>query len=272
MGKSLQLCNNTIVKTDLRQPLFITAAFVALLWGIELLDRVLGLQLHRLGVYPLDAVGLRGILFAPLIHGSWNHLLSNSFALLVLGTALLYGYPRATKPVLALVYIGSGIGVWLFARHSYHFGASGLTHGMMFFIFTTGVLRKDKLSVALSLIVFLLYGNMVWTIFPQAPDISYESHFFGAISGVLAAFLFRDRDPMPPKKTYEWESEDTDSEDEDTFTPSQTGRLCAAVTASAGTPTGTGKMRGPTIPVKTQSRVRSAPHQAMATRPESHCR
>jgi membrane associated rhomboid family serine protease len=205
------------MKTGLRQSLLITVACVTLLWGIELLDRSLDLQLHRLGVYPLDPGGLWGILFAPLIHGSWYHLLSNSFALLVLGTALLYGYPRAAKPVLALVYTGSGIGVWLFARHSYHFGASGLTHGMMFFIFTTGILRKDKLSVALSLIVFLLYGNMVWTIFPQEPNISYESHFFGAITGILAAFLFRDRDPAPPKKMYEWEDEDVDSEDNDSI-------------------------------------------------------
>ena len=203
------------MKTRFKQSLFITVAFVTLLFGIELLDRSLQLQLHRFGVYPLDPAGLRGILFAPLIHGSWYHLLSNSFALLVLGTALLYGYPRAAKPVLTLVYIGSGIGVWLFARHSYHFGASGLTHGIMFFIFTTGILRRDKLSVALSLIVFLLYGNMVWSIFPQEPGISYESHFFGAVTGVLAAFLFRDRDPAPPVKTYDWEGEEPESEADD---------------------------------------------------------
>jgi membrane associated rhomboid family serine protease len=202
------------VNTRYRQSLFIAGAFVALLWGIELLDRSLYLQLYRLGVYPRAAGGLPGILFAPLIHGSWYHLASNSFALLVLGTALLYGYPRAAKPVLALVYIGSGTGVWLLARDSYHFGASGLTHGMMFFIFTTGILRKDKLSVALALIVFLLYGNMIWTIFPQEPNISYESHFFGAVIGVLAAFLFRDRDPLPPQKKYYWEAEATEGEDE----------------------------------------------------------
>jgi membrane associated rhomboid family serine protease len=198
--------------TRLKQSLFITSAFVALLWGIELLDRSLDLQLYRFGVFPQAAGGLPGILFAPLIHGSWYHVISNSFALLILGTALLYGYPRAARPVLALVYIGSGIGVWLFARDSYHFGASGLTHGMMFFIFTTGILRRDKLSVALSLIVFLLYGNMIWSIFPQEPDISYESHFFGAVTGTLAAFLFRDRDPTPPKKRYDWEGEENEDD------------------------------------------------------------
>ena len=85
------------MKTRFKQSLFITVAFITLLCAIELLDRGLQLQLHHFGIYPLDPAGLRGILFAPLIHGSWYHLVSNSFALLILGTTLLYGYPRAAK-------------------------------------------------------------------------------------------------------------------------------------------------------------------------------
>jgi membrane associated rhomboid family serine protease len=187
-------------------------AFVALLWGIEALDRSLGLQLHHLGVYPRDPAGLWGIAYAPLIHGSWGHLLSNSFALLILGVALLYGYPRAAVPVLLFVYLCSGVCVWLFARSSFHFGASGLTHGMMFFIFTSGILRHDRPSIALSMIVFFIYGGMVWSIFPQEPGISYESHFFGALAGLLAAFLFRGLDPPVPEKRYDWEDDDSDAD------------------------------------------------------------
>jgi membrane associated rhomboid family serine protease len=181
--------------------------FVLLLAGIEVLDRSLHLHLHQLGVYPREAHGAWGILTAPLIHGSWYHLFSNGFALLILGTVLLYGYPRSAIPALLLIYLGSGLGVWLFARSSYHFGASGLTHGMMFYIFTSGILRRDRLSIAMSLIVFFLYGGMIWTIFPQEPGISYESHFFGAATGILAAFLLRHRDPLPPRKKYDWEEE-----------------------------------------------------------------
>ncbi len=209
------LCNNTPMDRSLKHSALIVAGFIVLLCAIELLDRGLGLRLYRFGVYPGELHGLWGILFAPLIHGSWGHLAANSSALLILGTILLYGYPRAAIPVLVLVYIGSGIGVWLFARNSFHFGASGLAHGVMFFIFTTGILRWDKLSIALSMIVFLLYGSMIWSIFPQEPGISYESHFFGAVTGVLAAFLFRDRDSPHPVKTYDWEDEDMENEDDD---------------------------------------------------------
>ena len=186
----------------------VTAAFVLLLWLIELLDQSFGLNLSRLGVYPRELQGLPGILAAPLIHGGWLHLASNSFALLVLGTVMLYGYPRAALPLLVLVWLGAGIGVWLFARGSYHFGASGLTHGLMFFIFVSGILRHDRLSIALSMIVFFLYGGMVWTVFPNEQGVSFESHFFGAVMGLTGAFLFFGRDPLPPEKHYDWEEED----------------------------------------------------------------
>jgi len=195
---------------DFRKSAFTACAFVLLLWAIELLDRATGAGLYRFGVYPLQLTGLPGILLAPLLHGSWYHLASNSFALLILLTALLYGYPRSWRAALALIWLGSGAGVWLFARPSYHFGASGLTHGVMFFIFVSGVLRRDRLSIALAMIVFFIYGGMVWSIFPTEPGISYESHFFGAAFGVLAALLLRHRDPLPPRRHYDWQDETAD--------------------------------------------------------------
>jgi membrane associated rhomboid family serine protease len=181
------------------------AVFLGLLWGIELLDGGLHLHLVRFGVYPRAWRGLWGVLWAPLIHASWEHLLSNSLALAILGIVFLYGYPRASRFVLPMVWLGSGLGVWLFGRASYHLGASGLTHGLMFFVFVSGILRRDRMSIGLSLIVFFLYGGMVWTIFPQRPELSYESHFFGAVMGVIGAFAFRHCDPPLPEKTYDWE-------------------------------------------------------------------
>jgi membrane associated rhomboid family serine protease len=191
--------------TRFRRALAGVVFYIGLLWVIELIDTGFDLHLVSLGVYPRAWHGLWGVLCAPLIHGSWQHLISNSLVLLVLGVVLLYGYPRSSRDVIVLVWLGSGLGVWLFARGSYHFGASGLAHGLMFFIFVSGILRRDRLSIALSLIVFLLYGGMVATIFPQQPGISYESHFFGALMGVIAAFLFRHRDPTLPEKAYDWE-------------------------------------------------------------------
>ena len=199
--------------SQLGRSAIITIVFIAVLCLIELLDRGLQLELHSLGIYPRSPAGLVNILVAPLIHGSWNHLLSNSATLLILLTTLLYAYPRSSKQVLLLIYLGSGTGVWLFARESHHFGASGLTHGLMFYIFTSGILRRDRQSIALAMVVFFLYGGMIWSIFPQEPGISYESHFFGAAAGVLGAFAFSHLDPEPPKKKYNWEDEENTTDE-----------------------------------------------------------
>ncbi|NIR30198.1 MAG: rhomboid family intramembrane serine protease [Gammaproteobacteria bacterium] len=185
----------------------ITAVFTAALWAIQVAALSLDLPVGLLGIRPGQTTALHGVLTAPLVHGSFTHLLTNTPPLLVLGTAMLYGFPRASKIALPMIWLGSGAGVWLLAREGTHLGASGLTYGMMFFVFVIGVLRRDRPSMALAMIVFFLYGSMVWGILPTKPGISFESHLFGALAGVLAAFLLRRRDPLTPRRRYEWESD-----------------------------------------------------------------
>ncbi len=197
----------------LRRSAIAIGLFIGLLWLIKLADVVFALDLIQYGVQPRAISGLWGILFGPLIHGSWVHIFSNTLPLFILGTALLYGYPNAARYAIPLIFLVSGACVWVFARSSYHVGASGLTHGMMFFVFVSGVLRRDKRAIALALLVFFLYGGMVWTIFPNDPHISYESHLFGAITGVMLAFFLRNHDPTPPQKKYDWEDEPDGADD-----------------------------------------------------------
>jgi membrane associated rhomboid family serine protease len=199
----------------LRRSFFIAACFATVLWLIKLVEITFDLDLTPYGVYPLRASGLSGILWAPLIHGSLSHVFANTLPIIILGTALLYGHPRSAKIVIPVIYIGSGVGVWLFARSAYHIGASGLTLGMLLFVFTIGVLRWDKRAIALALIVSFLYGGAIWGIFPGDPRISYESHLFGAAIGVALAILFKTYDPAPPEKKYTWEDEEDNVEDDD---------------------------------------------------------
>ncbi len=185
---------------------------ITILWLIKGLQITFSWDLGAYGVFPRSFDGLIGILFAPLIHGSFEHLFSNTMALFVLTTALFYEYPKSAKWTFILIYLGSGLGVWLFARESYHYGASGLTHGMMFFLFLIGILRRDKPAMAIAMIVFFLYGSMVWGVLPTKEEISFESHLFGALMGVVCAIIFRNKDPKPPEKKYSWEMEETDIE------------------------------------------------------------
>ncbi|MBY6185390.1 rhomboid family intramembrane serine protease [Marinobacter hydrocarbonoclasticus] len=202
------------VKRDerLQQGLIAAGLFLLLIWLIKAVEVLSGADLSVLGVRPNELSGLWGVAFAPLIHGSLSHLAANSVGVLVLVAALFYGYPNSRWRVLLLVWAGAGLGVWLFGRDSLHFGASGLTHGLFFFLFLVSLLRRDKRSIALMMIAFFLFGGMIYSIFPREPGISYESHFSGAVAGVIAALLWWRADPKPPVKRYDWE--DNDEEDE----------------------------------------------------------
>ena len=189
--------------------------FVLLLWLSKLVEHLSGVDFAQFGIYPRHAAGLAGIIFAPFIHASTAHLFANTPPIIVIGTMLLYGYPRASRVFFPVVYLGSGIAVWLFAREAYHIGASGLAFGMLFFVFTVGVLRWERRTIAISLLVFFLYGGMVSGIVPGAREISFESHLTGALIGVLMAFLLRNRDPGSSPKRYSWEEEETESDEYD---------------------------------------------------------
>lgn len=197
----------------LKQSFTIVALFTAVLWLIKIVESLTSVELFKYGIYPGQLSGLAGILWAPLIHSSYSHLFANTLPLLILGTALLYGYPKSAKIVIPAVYIGTGLFVWIFARQSYHIGASGLTFGFMFFIFTIGAIRWDRRATSLSMLVFFLYGGMIWGIFPTKPDISFESHFFGAMIGIVLAILLRNYDPYLPEKKYSWEDEEDEEDD-----------------------------------------------------------
>lgn len=191
----------------------IVMIFTTALWLIKIIESLIGANFFIYGVFPGEISGLIGVFFAPLIHNSYSHLFANTAPLLILGTALLYGYPKSAKIVIPVIYIGTGIAVWLFARSSYHAGASSLTFGFMFFVFTIGALRWDRKAIALSMIVFFLYGSMIWGIFPNDPNISYESHFFGGAIGVLLAIFLKDYDLYSPTKKYSWDFEDENKEE-----------------------------------------------------------
>lgn len=169
---------------------------VIALWLVAAVQALSGIDYIWLGVFPRTLIGLPGVVTAPLIHESWGHLASNTGPLLGLGVIAMYGYPRATRHAVPMIWLLSGLGVWLFGRESFHIGISGLTHGLMFFVVMIGFLRRDALSIALAFVVFLLFGSMASGIVPKEPAISFEYHLFGAIAGLLSAVALRRMDPV----------------------------------------------------------------------------
>lgn len=187
--------------------------FVAVMWSVFLIDHGLSLGLARLGLWPRDPAGLAGLLTTPLLHGSFSHIASNSVPLLVGGIAMLYLYPHSSLRVLPVLYLGSALLAWTFARGgSVHIGASGLVYGILTYVFLAGVLRRDLRAVGVSLLIWFLYGSYVWGIFPDGSNTSWELHLSGAVLGALTAWLYRRWD-RPPLKRYSWELEDEATSD-----------------------------------------------------------
>jgi membrane associated rhomboid family serine protease len=166
-----------------------------------------------MGLLPRNTTGLLGIVTAPLIHGDFSHLISNTFPLIVLGWIILFFYPKVSFFLFIFIYLVTGLLVWIFARQVYHIGASGIVYGFVSFLFFSGLFRKDNTSITLALIITFLYGGIVWGMLPGMKGISWESHLLGAVTGLIAAFLFRKVDP--PAKKYDWEDEPDDFDVDD---------------------------------------------------------
>lgn len=187
--------------------LAIPLVFIFLLWILKSFEIAANFSLIFLGIFPRSVFGLIGIITAPFIHANFDHLISNSLPLLILGTGIFYFYKESSVKVILFIYLLTGFSVWLTARSSYHIGASGLIYGFVSFLFFSGLIRRDKRAITLALLVTFLYGSLVWGILPLRGDLSWESHLFGSLTGIVAAVIFRKYDP--PKR-YAWEDEPDD--------------------------------------------------------------
>lgn len=183
--------------------------FLLLIWSLHLIQVVTSFDFGFLGILPQRAEGLKGVLFAPLVHGDFAHLISNSVPLFVLTAIIMFFYRKVAISTFVMIYILTGLAVWAFARGSvFHIGASGVVYGLVSFVFWTGIFRRSLKAIVLALIVTFLYSGMFFGILPNQEGISWESHLLGAVVGIFAAYFFKDRieeDENPP--TYSWELE-----------------------------------------------------------------
>ncbi len=149
---------------------------------------------HWVG-YPRSKEGIIGIFLSAWLHGDWLHLGSNTVAFIMLGTGLFVLYPALSEKVLWINLFLTGIGVWLFARSAYHIGASGWVYSLASFLFFSGVFRRDRRSLLISLTIIFVYAGMLETVFPSEKatleHISWESHLIGGVVGAFMAFSFR---------------------------------------------------------------------------------
>ncbi len=162
---------------------------ILILWGIELMNTLSGRALSDFGIIPRDLVHSYGILTAPLIHHNLWHLIGNSIPLFFLG--LLVHQTRQLFAVTVVVYLGSGILVWLMGRHAVHIGASGVVLGYWGFLLANGWINHSIKNILLSLITLVFYGGLIFSLLDFRSFISFESHIAGFVCGIFAAYLLK---------------------------------------------------------------------------------
>lgn len=162
---------------------------VFIMWLTFSIEFFYGFDFGFLGIKPRTVQGLIGIFTAPMIHGDYMHLLSNTFPLLFLGSILYFFYERIGGIVFFRCYFITNILVWLLSpRPSYHIGASGLIYGLAAFLICYGFLKQDFVSLAVSAFVLFIYGGIfIAGVLPADPRISWESHLAGALVGAFTA-------------------------------------------------------------------------------------
>ncbi len=186
------------------------AFFLFLIWSAKIFEITMELSFVEGGVYPRRLSGLKGILLSPLIHGDWKHLVNNSMPVFFLSVALLYFYREIAYHIWFLIYLIGGILLWGVGRQAYHIGASGLIYGLAAFLFLSGLIRRVRSLMAISLLVVFWYGSLVWGLLPFDVEVSFEAHITGALSGIILALVYRDQGPEPDRSRLEEEEQDPD--------------------------------------------------------------
>jgi membrane associated rhomboid family serine protease len=186
---------------------------IVLLWVVEFYELFSGNDLHRWGIFPREWDSFLGILTAPFVHSDFEHLISNTVPLFTLTCVMVFFYRKVAVPSYIIIQFLTGFAVWVFARPSYHIGASGVVYGLVSFVFWSGVFRRNMKSIVLALIVVIMYSGYFYGVLPNKEGVSWESHLFGGFVGIFTAFLFKNiREKDEEKVVYSWELEEEEGQ------------------------------------------------------------
>ena len=181
---------------ELKTQVKILGALVAIFWIITFVNEIfLKSQINRLGInilgiFPHELIGLRGILFAPFLHGGFYHVAANTVPFIVLGWLVMLRNISDFYFVSIIAALVGGLGTWLVGDpRSVHIGASGVIFGYFGYLLFRGYFERSFVAIAISLVIAVTYGSLIWGVLPTRPYISWEGHLFGFIGGIIAAKL-----------------------------------------------------------------------------------
>lgn len=179
-----------VIPVNPKAAVIVALGFTALLYLIELLDVILPANLDLFGIQARELGALDGVLWAPLLHDGWGHLAANTIPVLLFGFLAMAAGVGQWVAVTATIWVIGGLGVWLTAPDdSVTVGASGVAFGWLAYLLVRGIFTRSIGQLGVAAVLLFLYGGMLWGLLPGAADISWQGHLFGALAGVLAAWL-----------------------------------------------------------------------------------
>lgn len=178
-------------KETLSYAIKVSVGFTLAIILLHIMVGVLNIDRYYYSIYPRDLHQWYGIFTGHFLHSSWSHLFSNAPPLLLTLFMIFFFYQSIGWAAFSLIWILTGFAVFMFARESSHLGSSGLVYGLISFVFFSGLFRRNAKSIILMVIVVILYGGYTAGLLPIDEKVSWESHLFGAISGLWTAFIFR---------------------------------------------------------------------------------
>ncbi|KAA9162124.1 rhomboid family intramembrane serine protease [Amycolatopsis acidicola] len=180
----------------------VVVGFTVLLYLVELVDVLLHGRLDQQGIVPRTLSGLDGVVWAPLLHGGWAHLFANTIPVLVFGFLAMAGGVTRWIAVTVLIWVVSGLGVWLTGETgTVTIGASGLAFGWLAYLLVRGIFNRSFGQLTVAAALLLIWGGTLWGLLPGQSGISWQAHLFGAIGGIIAAWLASRADKSKAKKT-----------------------------------------------------------------------
>ena len=195
---------------DLKTHAMLIGGLVVVLWFLELIDLLPFVHLNRYGIIPWEVEGLKGIILSPLLHSGFAHLAANTIPLALLAWLIMLRSYRDLVVVTVVSMLVGGIGTWFFGGiGTNHIGASGLVFGYFGFLLARAIVERSLPAISAAMVVVMLYGSLIWGIFPLVEGVSWQMHFFGMVGGILAAWYL----PTAKPELEAWEEDDDDEDD-----------------------------------------------------------